>query len=544
MAEKKASLIIELRDMASAGISSLAAKIFGLTAAFAAVTGFVIKSFTAFGEHEVAALRLTTALGNVGTSGAGASQRLQGLAEALSKTTGFTNTSIVSMQAMLATMGFNEAAISQMTPRVLDLARATGVDMVSASMALGKSIESGSNMPLKRLGITLEAQTFKNYDFAGSMAAIDGRVKGMGQSFSSTAEGAMAKYHAAVESLMESLGALLSKAFIPIINAATKFIEILSATVPVISVILSSIKQLSFAFWDAGKASLAFASGDFAGAMLSGQKAVGDLKNATVDKASEMLAAMKKMAAGIKDIFSNDQGKKPNTPGTGAPGKPDFSIIGLPTEEQIQQKILQLRGLSMAAEKIAVDREARLLVIAKRGAEAEQLLNSFKYKAMASAATNFFGNLATLSQSKNKTLLEIGKASAIAQALVASYLAYNEALANPPGPPWSYGIAASALAAGMVQVANISSVKMAMGGMVLPSSGGTFANVAEAGRAEAVIPLDDPQTTQKLRATLGGGEVHIHVGTLIADQGGLEDFARRIDKVFWRLKKNGQTVAI
>jgi hypothetical protein len=53
--------------------------------------------------------------------------------------------------------------------------------------------------------------------------------------------------------------------------------------------------------------------------------------------------------------------------------------------------------------------------------------------------------------------------------------------------------------------------QLASGAVVMPRAGGTLVNVGEAGRAEAVIPLDDPRAQGALAAGAGAGlAVHFH----------------------------------
>ncbi|SDP40702.1 hypothetical protein SAMN04488061_2883 [Filomicrobium insigne] len=76
------------------------------------------------------------------------------------------------------------------------------------------------------------------------------------------------------------------------------------------------------------------------------------------------------------------------------------------------------------------------------------------------------------------------KGVAIASALINTYEAFTRALANPPGPPFSYAQAAAALANGFAQVQNIRSTsKSGSGGGSGGSSGG-----GGAGRAPASTP--------------------------------------------------------
>jgi len=86
-----------------------------------------------------------------------------------------------------------------------------------------------------------------------------------------------------------------------------------------------------------------------------------------------------------------------------------------------------------------------------------------------SAMSQLFGNLATLMQTENRKLFEIGKAAAIAQAIVNTATAITNALAVQPFP-LGFALAATAGVAGAVQIATIQNQKFsgarAMGGDV------------------------------------------------------------------------------
>ncbi len=75
-------------------------------------------------------------------------------------------------------------------------------------------------------------------------------------------------------------------------------------------------------------------------------------------------------------------------------------------------------------------------------------------KASLENASEFFGTLATLTQSENKKLAAIGKAAAVAQATVDGFLAAQKALAAFP-PPFNFVAAA---AVGVATAANIASI--------------------------------------------------------------------------------------
>ena len=152
--------------------------------------------------------------------------------------------------------------------------------------------------------------------------------------------------------------------------------------------------------------------------------------------------------------------------------------------------------------------------------------------------------VSSLSDSKTRALAIVGKAAAVAQATWDTYKAANMAWAAPPGPPWSAVYVAAVTAAGLANVARIQGVNMAAGGMVLPSSAGMPARLAEAGKPEVVIPLDDERTKEKLADVFGGVTININAGTLVADDRSIMELAGRIDEALFSLNRNRRSVAL
>ena len=77
-------------------------------------------------------------------------------------------------------------------------------------------------------------------------------------------------------------------------------------------------------------------------------------------------------------------------------------------------------------------------------------------------AGEFFGNLASLTQTGNKDLFAIGKAAALAEATVSGALAVQKALASAP-PPINFALAAAVGVKTAVQIAQISAQSLAAG---------------------------------------------------------------------------------
>lgn len=79
------------------------------------------------------------------------------------------------------------------------------------------------------------------------------------------------------------------------------------------------------------------------------------------------------------------------------------------------------------------------------------------------AATNLAEALYVFSGQKSKALFQVWKAAATAQAVVDTYAAANKALASAP-PPYNFALAAAVVAAGLANVARITSQQFGGGG--------------------------------------------------------------------------------
>lgn len=146
--------------------------------------------------------------------------------------------------------------------------------------------------------------------------------------------------------------------------------------------------------------------------------------------------------------------------------------------------------------------EARLELDRQYGAQRAALddqLAKRRQTTMASA----LNNLVSLQNSSNKKMAEVGKAAAIAQSTIDTYKAANaaySAMAGIPvvGPALGAAAAAAAIVAGLNNVAQISGIKLADGGLVKAVTGGVPAIVGEGGSDEAVLPLDNARAMERI----------------------------------------------
>lgn len=145
---------------------------------------------------------------------------------------------------------------------------------------------------------------------------------------------------------------------------------------------------------------------------------------------------------------------------------------------QANEQELEILGGHNEA-KLRLQEEYRSRLQSLQQQEQSQTLGSY---------STLFGNLATAFQSGSGKLLKIGKAFSVAQGLINSYRAYTEVLADPSliGRPFlRTALAASTLASGLAQVANIKSVS--------ESGGGAGAGGAAGGAGAASTPAQPSQ---------------------------------------------------
>ncbi len=96
-----------------------------------------------------------------------------------------------------------------------DIARATGKDLQSVAIVLGK-VYAGNTVALKRWGIAVD----KNATSEQILAMLQKRFAGQTEAYANTAQGSMAKMHVAVGEMKEAIGTGL----LPVISQVAKYL--------------------------------------------------------------------------------------------------------------------------------------------------------------------------------------------------------------------------------------------------------------------------------------------------------------------------------
>lgn len=151
-------------------------------------------------EEEAAIKKLEVALRGLGPAAGEAARELQEQAAALQSTTTAADDAIIAGQALVASFTDNVDEIKAATVAALDLAQATGTDLRSAFLLLGKAA-AGETGTLGRYGIIIDENIPRSEKFAAAIAAIN-------EQFGGQAAAAAETYAGRVEQLGNKLGDL------------------------------------------------------------------------------------------------------------------------------------------------------------------------------------------------------------------------------------------------------------------------------------------------------------------------------------------------
>jgi hypothetical protein len=203
-------VVIAAKEMVSGMLGKAIAAIGG----FAAVAATIYKSVEAASEAELAQTKLATALGHV-------SAALNDQAAAMQKTTMYEDDTVTAAQAMVAAFTKNEDSIRRITAAAADLASAKGMDLVSATELVTKSVYGETNA-LGRYGIAADGAAGSTQRLEGLMKNLNAHFGGQAAAQARTFSGAMAYMKNQFDDLLESIGEIIVKN--PAVIAAIRMI--------------------------------------------------------------------------------------------------------------------------------------------------------------------------------------------------------------------------------------------------------------------------------------------------------------------------------
>ena len=530
MADKEASLLIRLKDEASAGLNTLTGTLAKVAAGLAAVKVLVIDSVQAYMEQEAATTKMNNALKNQGIFTEELSKEMLKYSDSIQQTTAFSDEAVLSQMSLLTTFGLAGKDMRDASAAARDMATSLGMDLNTATMLVGKAFQ-GNTAALSRYGITLKEGLDPTEKFSSLIEQLNSRFGGSSAAFATTYAGQLAIMKNQFGELQEEIG----QAVIPVFSfLMTKLLEVFN----VINSFggLGNTLALMFASFAAGIVK-------FVTTALSSIPGVSQLfKLMGVD----LKGISEQLDANVQGMIMAAQ-QEAATGGEMLLNQKIRTAQSIAIEKEAAAEKAKVRAAEFREKKKDLDAGYQAYLANNKAIEDEE--KELNRKRIA-AAEDTLSRLASFQNSKNSEMAAVGKASAIALATIDTYRGATGAYASLSSIPYvgfalATAAAAAIIAAGLANVAQISGVQLAKGGVVMPTSGGTMATIAEAGRPEAVIPLGDSRTSELLSgAGLGGMNLTINIGTLLGTENNVRELAIMIDRELFTLRRNNESISL
>lgn len=525
------------------------------------IAGWFADTIAAANTNARAVNTLAAAYNAVGYTAEGAMKQAQDFATKMQNLTGIADESFLNAQRLLANYGVVGTKAQEAIQSAYSLSIGRSMDFASAMDLVAKAA-AGQTSALTRHGIVLGDNVKEGEKFDSVLAQINER-------FGATAQAAMGdsitKTNALKESwgdLKEQIGAGLNEGLVPIIDGLTTAVGWLS----------QAFKSLSAAW------GVAF---DWLFAALQGVKAgfltVGEYALKSFQPVVSLMSHIPIVGDKIKDVFDDANHSLSQM---AANAREQTAILAdmstplsaiLETEKAITAE--QQARLDAQAEEInnrlANEQAAQeeLTEIVREGVEERQQIVAEAAENEALKEQEVFGikkflgvqekkdkkttidSVTGMLAQGSKEQMSVQKAQGIAQAAISSYQAANSAysaLAGIPivGPALGAAAAAAALAYGLNNVAQISGIKLADGGLVKAVTGGIPAVIGEGRSDEAVLPLDNAGAMRRIGGAIAeqsgslGGVVNINVN--VEATGGLQAFLAELTEA----TRNGTVEAL
>ena len=209
--------------------------------AFALVIEPLRRLTEAMREQVEAEAKLSAGLRNIGLTAEDASERLINYAAALQKVTTFGDEAIIGVAAMLTTFKLTEDTIGNLIPRVLDLSAATGSDLQSAAIQVGKAFTglpsalTRSGVVIDKLGLEMAKAQGETEEFAFLVGELDKNFKGFAESLAQTDLGKLDQLKNQLGDLQEELGGVTLEPLILVTKALVGAIQGLNVVFTVLS---------------------------------------------------------------------------------------------------------------------------------------------------------------------------------------------------------------------------------------------------------------------------------------------------------------------
>lgn len=189
----------------------------GISVGLSAGVQFLKDSFAEFANAEKATKDLKFALTNVGGEGAEALEKLTNQADALEESLGlFESEDIQVLQKELVNLGASSSQIEALTPKILDLAKATGKDLGEATDIAIKAI-NGQTKGLKSVGLEFEDTGNKTENYNILLEKLD-KFQGAAAASADTLEGKQQRLSIVWGNAKEAVGEFITNGLVALID--------------------------------------------------------------------------------------------------------------------------------------------------------------------------------------------------------------------------------------------------------------------------------------------------------------------------------------
>jgi len=541
MAKNEASLLIRIKSAGGEILEKLGGTISSIASKAAlvgtALVGFGVAAVKSFKDSEGATNALNQSMVQQGVYTAELAKKYGEMASKLESLTTFADEQITSAQATLQAYIGQKEVTEDLTKATLDFATAKKIDLKSAAEAIGKAV-SGETNALARYGIEVDTSADKTTRMAQAVQGLNSKFGGQAAA-AAQGLGTLEQLKNALDNVMEKVGERLAPFiafftrqlidFSGVLQNNTGFVQGLDMAITFISksfailknMVVGTAEVIGTGLGGAVEAVTLAMQGKFSQAKDTVKLALDEIANT----AKERTLLLGEELNAIDDARAvADEQKRQN------------ELAMIQAAEDRKSEIKKTSNITQFTE--AQKQAAKMYGIDLKTKDDLKKLDDAKAKDRGA----FLSQIATLEGSSNKALAALGKAAAIAQITISTAEAASAGFRwgmAMGGPPLAATFQGLAIAAGAAQIAKVSGVQLAEGGIVRATPGGIQATIGEGGRDEAVIPLENGQ----IPGGNGGGNTIIFNGPIMGDESQAMEFARAIDKNLLKLRQSNQSVA-
>jgi len=476
--------------------------------------------------------KLTRGMQNIASATDGAADRLIALAGALQRSTTFGDEQIIAAQAMLSTFQLNEKAIAKLTPRILDMAAATGQDLQSAAIMVGKAF-TGQASAMSRAGVIVDefglqaARTNGPVaEFSFLVGELDKNFGGFAESLANTKLGKLDQMRNQLGDIQEEIG----KKGLPAMIALNKGLLFVASTLSESTVYWGAYKKAvkngaEAPFVDAKKA-----LDDYRKALQESNAATSEGQGpaAAVLATKKQQLDLLRQELGLRQALQLQLDESLSFTTTMSDSEIESLVNKNDLETQLHNAKLErsvaAQEIDVAGAQVTAAQQEAFVKARMKEIDIEQKISEAKTKSV----STMLGSFAALNEAAGGNA-RVSARLAQSAAIIDMFAGANKAFAQ--GGVLGFATSASIIAAG---TANILNIEKQLGKMKKAATGADFVTegpqvlmVGEAGRERvSVTPLEGPNIEGPQQ---GGVNINIS-GNVLSQDFIMEDVIPKIEE--------------